>query len=163
MRNKIMFSALVVFALVLSACASNTQQSPNGTGSPAIPNTGLGTGTPGAPAIVNVSQNTPLGAFLVDSQGMTLYLYTKDTPNTSNCYDSCAAAWPPLLTDGSPTPGSGVDASLLGTTTRTDGSTQVTYNGWPLYYFTNDKAPGDTTGEGIQNVWYVVTPEGMQK
>jgi predicted lipoprotein with Yx(FWY)xxD motif len=94
---------------------------------------------------------------------MTLYLFTKDTPKTSNCYDSCAAAWPPLLTDGAPTPGSGVDASLLGTTTRTDGSTQVTYNGWPLYYFANDKAAGDTTGEGIQNVWYVVTPEGMQK
>jgi len=94
---------------------------------------------------------------------VTLYIYTKDTPNTSTCYGACAAAWPPLLSEGTPTAGSGVDATKLGTMTRTDGSTQVTYNGWPLYYFALDKAAGDTNGEGVQNVWYVITPEGNQK
>jgi predicted lipoprotein with Yx(FWY)xxD motif len=94
---------------------------------------------------------------------MTLYLYTKDTPNTSACYGGCATAWPPLLTSGTPTAGAGVTASLLGVTKRTDGTTQVTYNGWPLYYWAKDKAPGDTTGENVQNVWFVVTPEGTQK
>jgi predicted lipoprotein with Yx(FWY)xxD motif len=110
-----------------------------------------------------VGQNSSLGSFLVDSQGMTLYLYTKDTPNTSNCYGGCATAWPPLLTTGAPTAGAGVDDSKLGTTTRTDGSTQVTYNGWPLYYFAGDHAAGDTTGEGKGGVWYVITPDGEQK
>ena len=112
---------------------------------------------------MDVSQNASLGSFLVDSKGMTLYLYTVDQPNTSNCYGPCALAWPPLLTSGAPVAGTGVTASLLGTTTRTDGSTQVTYNGWPLYYFATDKAPGDTTGENVQNVWFVITPAGAQK
>ncbi len=58
--------------------------------------------------------------------------------------------WPPLLTTGAPTAGSGVTASMLGTTKRTDGTTQVTYNGWPLYYYVSDKAAGDTTGENVQ-------------
>jgi predicted lipoprotein with Yx(FWY)xxD motif len=117
----------------------------------------------GSGAVVNVGQNSTLGSFLVDSKGMTLYLYTKDTPNTSNCYDGCAGYWPPLLTTGTPVAGTGVTASLLGTTKRTDGTTQVTYNGWPLYYYVSDKAAGDTTGENVQGVWFVITPAGVQK
>ena len=81
--------------------------------------------------IVNLGKNDTLGSFLVDDKGMTLYLFTKDTPNTTVCYDKCATAWPPLLTTGSPVAGEGVDASKLGTTNRTDGTVQVTYNGWP--------------------------------
>ena len=117
----------------------------------------------GGEALVNVGQSATLGTFLVDSKGMTLYLFTTDTPNTSTCYGPCAIAWPPLLTTGAPTAGTGVTASLLGTTTRTDGTTQVTYNGWPLYYFASDKAPGDTTGENVQNTWFVITPAGLKQ
>ena len=116
-----------------------------------------------AGAVVNLGQNSTLGSFLVDSKGMTLYLYTKDTPNTSACYGGCASYWPPLLTSGAPVAGTGVTASMLGTTKRTDGATQVTYNGWPLYYYVSDKAAGDTTGENVQGVWFVITPAGMQK
>jgi predicted lipoprotein with Yx(FWY)xxD motif len=168
MKRKLMFFTLIVLALIVSACgsatpAATTSGTTSGTATAVVPVTGGGTGTPSGPASIDVSQTASLGSFLVDGKGMTLYLYTKDTPNTSNCYNSCAAAWPPLLTNGSPTAGSNVNASLLGTTTRNDGSTQVTYNGWPLYYFANDKAPGDTNGEGVLNVWYVVTPEGSQK
>jgi len=153
-----MFSSLILLALSVSACGAATP-----TPSAIVPNTGAGTGTPGAPTIVNVSQSTSFGPILVDAKGMTLYILTQDTPDTSTCYGSCAAIWPPLLTDGAPTPGSGVNASLLGSTTRTDGSTQVTYNGQPLYYFVNDKAPGDTNGENVQNVWFVIGPDGKQK
>ena len=114
----------------------------------------------GAAATVNVGQNSKYTAFLVDGKGMTLYLYTKDTPGTSTCYDKCATAWPPLLTSGTPVAGTGVDASKFGTTKRTDGTTQVTYNGWPLYYFEKDKQAGDVTGQGVGNVWYLVSPSG---
>lgn len=107
---------------------------------------------------ISVSQNEALGDYLVDAEGMTLYLFTKDTENVSTCYDDCATAWPPLLTDGEATVGGGLDASLLGTTERTDNAMQVTYGGWPLYYWVKDEAPGDTTGQDVGEVWYVVSP-----
>jgi predicted lipoprotein with Yx(FWY)xxD motif len=115
-----------------------------------------------AAATVNLGKNDTLGSFLVDDKGMTLYLFTKDTPNTTVCYDKCAVAWPPLLTTGTPVAGEGVDASLFGTTTRTDGTVQVTYNGWPLYYYEKDKAPGDVIGQDVGGVWYVVSAAGDQ-
>ena len=115
-----------------------------------------------AATTVSLGKNDKLGSFLVDDKGMTLYLFTKDTPNTSNCYDKCATAWPPLLTTGQPAAGEGVDASLLGTTQRTDGTIQVTYNGWPLYYYPKDKAPGDVTGQDVGDVWFVVSATGEQ-
>lgn len=111
-------------------------------------------------ATLTVSQSDELGDFLVDAEGMALYLFTKDTENTSTCYDDCASAWPPVLVDGEATVGEGLDASLLGTTERTDGTVQVTYGGWPLYYWMKDEAPGDTTGQDVGEVWYVVSPAG---
>jgi predicted lipoprotein with Yx(FWY)xxD motif len=83
-----------------------------------------------------------------------------DAQKTSACYDACAQNWPPLLIQGNPVAGEGVDASLLGTTQRKDGATQVTFNGWPLYYFAADQKPGDTKGQGVQDVWYVTSPKG---
>jgi len=159
MKTKLMLFSLTILALIVSACASAT---------PVAPVTGLSKGAsgaalPGGPAAVNVGQNAALGSFLVDSKGMTLYLFTKDTPNTSNCYGGCASYWPPLLTNGAPIAGTGVTASMLGSTKRTDGAIQVTYNGWPLYYYLSDKAAGDTTGENVQGTWFVVTPAGVQK
>jgi predicted lipoprotein with Yx(FWY)xxD motif len=120
------------------------------------------TSAPATGATVGLGNNDKLGSILVDDKGMTLYLFTKDTPNTSNCYDKCATAWPPLLTTGNPVAGEGVDASLLGTTTRKDGSVQVTYNGWPLYYYEKDKAPGDVVGQDVGGVWFVVSDTGEQ-
>jgi len=110
-----------------------------------------------------VATNAKLGQILVDDKGMTLYLFVADTGTASTCYTSCANVWPPLLTDGTPQAGTGVDASLLGTTTRTDGKVEVTYAGHPLYYFVKDKAPGDITGQGINGfggLWWVVSPAG---
>jgi predicted lipoprotein with Yx(FWY)xxD motif len=103
-----------------------------------------------------------LGDYLTDGSGKTVYLYTPDTSSTSTCYTGCIAYWPPLLTTGAPKAGTGATASKLGTSPRTDGTTQVTYNGHPLYYYVGDKAPGDTSGQGKFNTWYLVTPAGTQ-
>ena len=111
-------------------------------------------------ATVNVGKNSKYSSFLVDGKGMTLYLFTKDSPGTSTCAGGCATSWPPLLTNGKPVAGTGVDAAKFGTTTRADGTTQVTYNGWPLYYFAKDQQPGNTNGDGVGSVWYLITPSG---
>lgn len=113
--------------------------------------------SPATAPTLSVRSDADLGDILVDPRGMTLYMYTKDQPALSNCYDACAAAWPPLLTDSDPTGGDAVAAGL-GTTQRTDGSLQVTYNGVPLYYWAKDQKPGDATGQNVGDVWFVVNP-----
>lgn len=135
------------------------------------PAAGTGTGTPGVPvtgeATVMVSQDATFGPILVNGEGMSLYVFMQDTQNsgTSTCtdVDGCTAEWPPLSTEGSPVAGEGVDATLLGTITRDDGTLQVTYNGWPLYLFVEDTAPGDTNGQGLDEfggLWFLVSPAG---
>ena len=118
----------------------------------------------GASATVDLA-NSKLGKILVDSKGRTLYLWQADTGPKSTCNGACAAAWPPLLSKSAPTAGSGVNASLLGTTKRSDGTEQVTYNKHPLYLFVGDTAPGQTTGQGNTGfgaLWYVLSPAGNQ-
>ena len=113
-------------------------------------------------ATVSVA-NTGLGKILVDSTGKTLYLWQKDSGTKSACSGGCAAAWPPLRASGKPTAGSGAKASLLGTTPRSDGKPQVTYDGHPLYLYQGDSKPGDTTGQGSTGFgapWYVLSPTG---
>lgn len=104
--------------------------------------------------------SSDLGDILVDGEGMTLYLLTRDTPGESTCAGDCAVTWPPFEADGEPQAGEGADAALLGTIEREDGSMQVTYGDWPLYYFQGDATPGETNGQGAGDVWWVVTPEG---
>lgn len=118
-------------------------------------------GDEGAAAATVALGSTDLGEVLVGPDGMTLYLYDPDAQGASTCYDQCAQAWPPLLADdGAPAAGDGVDAALLGTTERTDGGLQVTYDGWPLYYWAQDDAPGDATGQGVNDVWWVLDASG---
>ena len=108
---------------------------------------------------------SPLGRILVDSRGITLYDFPKDRGTTSSCYGACAALWPPLTTKGKPVAGPGVRASLLGTTKRTDGKLEVTYNGHPLYYFVSDRSPGQATGQGLNQFgapWWVLSPAGKE-
>lgn len=114
------------------------------------------------PADVSLGGNDELGSFLVGPNGMTLYLFTNDTPGTSNCYDDCAVKWPPLLVpDGQqPSAGDGV-TGMLGVTERTDGTYQVTYNDTPLYYWFKDIVPGDATGQNVGEVWFVIDPNAM--
>ena len=168
MKSKyLIFTLLVALAILVSACGTQATptQMPAPTAAPvtqaaATAAQASAAATPSGPAMVNMGKNDKLGSFLVDDKGMTLYLFTNDTPSTSSCYDKCATYWPPLLTSGSAVAGSGVDASKFSTTTRKDGTTQVTYNGWPLYYFAKDKQSGDVTGQGVTNNWYVVSPTG---
>lgn len=112
------------------------------------------------PATVYIEQDDALGSILVGPTGRSLYLFTNDTPGTSNCYDQCAANWPPLLTESADAVVAGVNLpGELGTTGRTDGTLQVTYNGWPLYYWKDDVARGDTLGEARNDVWFTIVPE----
>jgi predicted lipoprotein with Yx(FWY)xxD motif len=106
-----------------------------------------------------------VGRILVDSKGITLYDFVQDKGTTSTCYGACAALWPPLLTTGKPIAGTGVRASLLGTTKRKDGKLEVTYGGHPLHYFVTDRKPGQTTGQGINQFgapWWVISPAGKE-
>jgi len=135
----LLVSAAVVAlaALTVAACGSG-----GGTAT-ALPKT-----TSGQPATVGVA-NSGLGKILVDSQGRTLYLFQKDSGTTSTCAGACASDWPPLMANGKPTAGSEASASMLGTSTRSDGKPQVTYNGHPLYLYVGDQKAGDTNGQGV--------------
>jgi len=116
-------------------------------------------------AVVKVMNTPDLGKVIVDAEGMTMYDFHKDKGTTSSCYGACAEAWPPLLTEGEPTAMGGAEASLLGTTMRKDGTTQVTYNGHPLYGFVEDQKPGETNGNDIDGFgaqWYALMPNGEE-
>ena len=193
MRYPTLLGAILVIALVLTACApaatpaateppattdpteateppteapateAPATESPAATEAPAteagVPVTGEAT--------INVSESADFGPILVDGNGMSLYLFMADTQNsgTSTCGDDdgCAEEWPPLVSQGTPVAGEGVDAAMLATITRDDGTMQVTYNGWPLYFFHEVVAPGDTNGQGIDEfggLWFLVSPEG---
>jgi predicted lipoprotein with Yx(FWY)xxD motif len=103
------------------------------------------------------------GTYLVGPNGRALYLWVADSGDMSSCSGACAQAWPPLLTKGNPTAGTGVNASDLGTTMRSDGTEQVTYKGHPLYYFVADTSAGSTKGQGSDSFgakWWLIAPSG---
>jgi predicted lipoprotein with Yx(FWY)xxD motif len=159
-RSIFVLAGLAVASLAVAACSSG------GGGTSAASGTSPSTtaASTAKSGTVDVADNN-LGEILVDSQGRTLYLFQKDSGTTSACSGSCASAWPPLRSTAAPTAGSQVDGSKLGTTPRSDGDPQVTYNGHPLYTFINDTKAGDTTGQGVSAfgaLWYVVSPAGAQ-
>jgi predicted lipoprotein with Yx(FWY)xxD motif len=150
-------SAAVVPALILSACGSDNSN--NSSSTTTTPNS-----QDAPPSTVDVAE-TGLGNVLVDSQGRTLYRFLADQGTTSECSGACATNWPPLEASGKPTAGKGADPSMIGTTARSDGGTQVTYNGHPVYTFMGDKKPGDTNGEGLVAFgagWFALSPAGVQ-
>jgi predicted lipoprotein with Yx(FWY)xxD motif len=102
--------------------------------------------------------NGPHGDQLVDGEGRSLYMFTLDEDRTSTCEGACAEAWPPFL--GDPVAGEGVDQSLLGNAERSGGAIQVTYAGHPLYFYSEDGAPGAANGHGFNDVWFLVAPSG---
>ena len=121
------------------------------------------TATPADTITVKVTEHASLGTILVDGSGRTLYLFSRDERNQSNCAGSCAEAWPPLSTARDASAGVGVTEDALGSITRDDGSNQVTYNGWPLYYFAGDETRGDAEGQNSGRVWFVVSVYGGPK
>ena len=148
--------AVPLAALTVTACGSSGNNN-NATAATAPPKT-----ADGRAATIGMA-STSLGNVLVDSQGRTVYLFQKDSGTKSACSGGCAVAWPPVRTSGKPTVGSGLTASNVGTTPRSDGKPQVTYNGHPLYLFQNDQNAGDTNGQGVSAfgaAWYVISPAG---
>jgi predicted lipoprotein with Yx(FWY)xxD motif len=114
-----------------------------------------------ADTTVMVSEDPVLGPILTDAEGMTLYIFTNDTTeNESTCYDDCAVNWPPFNPEGDLTLPDDIPGELT-RIERTDGTEMVAYNGMPLYYWINDQNPGDTTGQGVGDVWFVVAPGQM--
>ena len=99
--------------------------------------------------------------YLADSNGMTLYYFTKDSSGASTCAGTCSDRWPAFYTDNVMVP-VGMDAKEFGNITRADGKKQSTFRGWPLYYWVGDKAPGQTAGQGVNGVWfYFVNPNSF--
>jgi predicted lipoprotein with Yx(FWY)xxD motif len=144
----------LIAVLAVAACGGSTSTGSSSASAPAA-----------ATATVSVAMNAKFGQILVDGNGRTLYLFEADKGSSSSCYGDCATYWPPLLTGGAPVAGTGVNAPMLGTTKRTDGTTEVTYGGHPLYYVVTDHNPGDATGQAVNNfgaAWYVVGTDGKK-
>jgi len=127
------------------------------------------TQTQGEAAEIKVNQKEPYGSYLTNGNGRSLYMFVKDTKmrarkSGSTCYDECSEAWPPFLAEnGDIKAGAQIDTTLLGTTKRKDGTIQVTYNDYPLYYYIDDKKAGDVYGQDKKEYsfkWYLVKPNG---
>jgi predicted lipoprotein with Yx(FWY)xxD motif len=157
--NKIIYSlALLTLVLAVAGCGDGDSSGSGGAYG------GQG-GSNQTDAVVATADVGDLGTILVDSAGRTLYDFHKDKGSTSSCYGACAGAWPPLLTDGDPQAQGAAERSMLGTTKRKDGTLQVTYNGWPLYTYAGDKAPGEANGNDIEQFgaeWYALLPSGQE-
>ncbi|MFG1639300.1 SCO0930 family lipoprotein [Amycolatopsis sp. NPDC049252] len=112
---------------------------------------------------LSASKIDGLGDAIVDQNGMTLYLFTKDTKKakTSACNGDCAKTWPPVLSNGK-VELQGIDSKLLGSIKRADGTEQVTIGGWPVYNFSKDLKPGDANGMGVNGTWFVIEPNGCK-
>ena len=150
MRRMLMLIAAGL--MLLAACGDDEAEPAAGEGQDAQQET---------EATVEVA-DSDLGEILVDTDGNTLYMFMPDEEENGEptCYDDCAEAWPALEAIDEPTAGEGVDQSMLATVERTDGDEQVTFNNLPLYHFSGDEAAGDTNGQGLNDVWWVLSPEG---
>jgi predicted lipoprotein with Yx(FWY)xxD motif len=161
-RPLVALVALAAVGVLAAGCGSNT----SGSGGSGVGGYGSGgsTSSTGPSGVATVSAaSTKLGMVLVDGSGRTLYLFEKDQPNQSACTGACVAAWPIDQSSGTPKAGGGVKASLLGTIRRADGTTQVAYNGHPLYYYDGDSEAGQLNGQDVDAFgakWFVVTPAG---
>jgi predicted lipoprotein with Yx(FWY)xxD motif len=172
-RTWVVLIAVAAMALIAAGCGSSSNDSSTSSGSGGGGGAYGGGGASTKPAsstssgVVSVDDNAKLGKIIVDSQGNTLYYFKKDTQNgdTSTCSGACAQVWPPYTASGSPKGENGASASMVGTIKGSDGSSQVTYNGWPLYTYVGDKAPGDTNGNDLEQFgdeWYALTPQGVK-
>lgn len=163
-----------MLAAMLAACggggdggataAGGAAPSPSAATSTATPVVAAATKDAAAPApaglTISVRGEGMHAPFLVGPNGRTLYYFRRDEPGKSNCAGPCAQAWPPLLIAAVGSPAASGVTGKLGVITRADGGRHVTYEGWPLYYFAADQAPGDARGEGVENVWTVAKPGG---
>ena len=141
--------SLAAVALIVAGCGGSSMSSSTSSSQESKAPAAGGEASSTAATTVSAAANPELGAVLVNSEGLTVYSFAKDSGTMSSCYGACAKAWPPVTTEGAPTSGEGAMSSQLGTTKRKDGTTQVTYAGHPLYTFVEDKSPGEATGNGV--------------
>jgi predicted lipoprotein with Yx(FWY)xxD motif len=154
---------VVALGAGLAACSSSSPAAAKSNSSKSSEPTSTAAPAAASTATVDAAHTSLFGTVLVTSTGRTLYMLTADSPTASVCTGTCASVWPPLTVTGTPTAGSGVKASELGTITRSGGGHQVTYDGHPLYTFTKDTAAGQVNGEGINKfggIWYVLSTSG---
>ena len=168
LRFTLIAVAALAFGIAVAACggSSSSRAAPaSGTNASAGGGAGGygyggGGGSSSASAVTLKTASSPLGSILVDQDGKTLYLFEADSKNKSNCSGGCLNLWPPIMANGKATAGSGVSAGMIGAAT---GSSQVTYAGHPLYWFSGDTKAGDTNGEGLDDFggeWYAISPAG---
>lgn len=155
--------AILVACVLLASCGDDVGQAPADSASDTVTTTAPGSDSPesksGTEIVVSDSE---FGPMLFDNRDQAIYLFDIETTEEPKCYDDCAEAWPPVLTEGDPVAGAKVQGSLLGTTERSDGTVQVTYGGHPLYYYAHE-APGEVKCHDIflnGGNWYVVKPNG---
>ncbi|MGG0844947.1 hypothetical protein [Peribacillus simplex] len=151
MKKWMVFSVFMM-VLVLAACGNEANDSTQ--------NDQVVSGTADEKAVtLKLLESEPTGEYLADSKGMTLYFFKNDKSGKSNCMGVCLEKWPPFMESDFAVP-KGFEKKDFGTIKREDtGEEQVTYKGFPLYYFVNDKVAGDVNGEGVKNVWYIVNNE----
>jgi len=163
------FLALALPAmLVLGACSSSGSSAAPSAAAPSAAAPSAAAPSAAAPSAEAAGEgsivlvDSALGKIIVDGDesGKTVYAFTPDSAGTPTCYDECATNWPPVVVEGTPSAGTGLDASLLTVVDRTDGTKQLKYGDWPLYYFAGDKAAGDTNGQGVGTKWYVIGADG---
>jgi predicted lipoprotein with Yx(FWY)xxD motif len=150
--------SIVAAAVLAAACSSSSKPGTATTNAPAAPGTSAATG-------VSIEAHSgPMGTFLTDSSGKTLYLFASDSATKSSCSGGCTAFWPPLTSTGTPKATGAAASGTITTLTRSDGSKQVVYDGHPLYYFKEDSSAGQTNGQGSDNFgakWWLVAPSGQ--
>lgn len=162
-------TGLAALALVaaLAGCGgspgtTSTTAAPTPSATSPAPASPAATGSPTAAAAVDLRTATSsAGTIVVDAKGMSVYFFTKDVKDsgTSACTGACLTMWPPVLSTAATPSAEGVSGTL-GTIATPDGAKQVTLNGLPLYYYEQDKNPGDILGQGVSDVWYLANPAG---
>jgi predicted lipoprotein with Yx(FWY)xxD motif len=156
---------LAMALLATAACSSSGSSSSTSAAAPAssaAASSASPAGSSGSGTVITTGTSSG-GQFLTNGSGRAVYLFMADTSDKSTCDSACASAWPPVIATGQPTAAGGAQASDLGTTTRTDGTKQVTYDGHPLYYFVGDTGAGTDKGQGIDGFgakWWLVAPSG---
>jgi predicted lipoprotein with Yx(FWY)xxD motif len=155
---------VAMVAMLTAACSSSTTSGSAAASAGSSSGASASAGSSASAGTATVETQTgAVGTYLTDGSGRALYLFVSDTPTTSTCSGACATAWPPLTATGTPTASGQAQSAQLGTLSRTDGTTQVTYAGHPLYYFVGDKSAGQTTGQGKNGfgaLWWLVAPSG---
>lgn len=176
MTRSTSIAAALALMILASGCTDDTSDdtaasdpaSPSSSGSsapassPGAPSSAATSTPPTEPGTTITTGQSDFGPILFDVKHQAIYIWELEKGTTPQCYDDCAEAWPPVLTEGAPTARGQVDSGLLGNTPRRDGTTQVTYNGHPLYYYAHE-GPGEVKCHNVSThggLWWVVTPNG---